>query len=122
MVIGDRRKFLSMVLTLKTEVNLENMVPTSVLAADSLFVGNQIGSSAKTLEEAGKDPLWTKYFNDGMKAANAKTTSNAQIVQKWILLPSDFSEAGGELTPTMKLKRSVAAAKYTDVIEAMYAE
>jgi hypothetical protein len=28
------------------------------------------------------DPLWSKYMDDGMKAANAKTTSAAQIVQK----------------------------------------
>lgn len=57
-----------------------------------------------------------------MKAANKKTTSNAQIVQKWALLPSDFTEKGGELTPTMKLKRSVAAEKYSTLIEEMYAE
>ena len=57
-----------------------------------------------------------------MKAANKKTESNAQIVQKWRLLPHDFSEKTGELTPTMKLKRSVVAEKYHDLIEALYAE
>lgn len=57
-----------------------------------------------------------------MKAANKKTTSNAQIVQKWKLLPADFTERGGELTPTMKLKRSVAAEKYSKLIEELYAE
>jgi long-subunit acyl-CoA synthetase (AMP-forming) len=82
----------------------------------------QIGSTATTLPEATKDPLWIKYIDDGMKAANKKTTSNAQIVQKWKLLPSDFTERGGELTPTMKLKRSVAAEKYSKLIEELYAE
>ena len=57
-----------------------------------------------------------------MKAANKKTTSNAQIVQKWKLLPCDFSEKTGELTPTMKLKRSVVAEKYSALIEILYAE
>ena len=57
-----------------------------------------------------------------MKAANKKTTSNAQIVQKWRLLANDFTEKGGELTPTMKLKRSVAAEKYAAIIDALYAE
>ena len=66
--------------------------------------------------------MWSKYFNDGMKAANKKTESNAQIVQKWKLLPCDFSEKTGELTPTMKLKRSVVADKYSIIIEALYAE
>lgn len=55
-----------------------------------------------------------------MKEGNKKTDSNAQIVQKWTLLSSDFSEKTGELTPTMKLKRSVVAEKFSDEIEKMY--
>jgi long-chain-fatty-acid--CoA ligase ACSBG len=121
MVIGDRRKFLSILLTLKTEVDLETGIPTNVLAKDTLFVGQQIGSSAKTVEEAKNDPLWIKYINDGMKVANSKTTSSAQIVQKWKLLDTDFSERGGELTPTLKLKRNVAADKHSAAIEEIYA-
>jgi len=122
MVIGDKRKYLTMLVSLKTEVDLETMIPTDKLAADSLFVGSQIGSSAKTVGEAASDPLWKKYIDNGMKVANSKTTSNAQIVQKWSLLPVDFSEKGGELTPTLKLKRSVAAAKHEALIEALYAD
>ena len=57
-----------------------------------------------------------------MKEANKKTESNAQIVQKWKLLACDFSEKTGELTPTMKVKRSVVAEKYHDLIEALYGE
>jgi long-chain-fatty-acid--CoA ligase ACSBG len=122
MVIGDKRKYLTMLVSLKTEVDLETMIPTDKLAADSLFVGSQIGSSAKTVGEAASDPLWKKYIDNGVKVANSKTTSNAQIVQKWSLLPIDFSEKGGELTPTLKLKRSVAAAKHEALIEALYAD
>ena len=122
MVIGDRRKYLAMVISLKCEMDMETGSSTDKLAADSLFVGKNIGSTATTLTEASLDPLWIKYFNEGMKAANKKTTSNAQIVQKWKLLPSDFTEKGGELTPTMKLKRSVVAEKYSVLIEALYAE
>lgn len=55
-----------------------------------------------------------------MKAANRKTTSQAQVVQKWALLPVDFAEKTGELTPTLKLKRSVAAKKYEALIDGMY--
>ena len=71
--------------------------------------------------QAAKDPLWAKYLNDGMKEGNKKTDSNAQIVQKWTLLSNDFSEKTDELTPTMKLKRSVVAEKYAAEIEKMYA-
>ena len=72
--------------------------------------------------QAIKDPLWIKYLTDGMKEGNKKTDSNAQIVQKWILLPGDFSEKSGELTPTMKLKRSVVSEKHSDAIEKMYGD
>ena len=41
-------------------------------------------------------------------------------IQKFTILPADFSVVGEELTPTFKLKRSVAEKKYTPQIEAMY--
>jgi long-chain-fatty-acid--CoA ligase ACSBG len=121
MVIGDKRKFLTMLVSLKVETEPETGAPTNRLAADALFVGKQIGSSAKTTEEAKNDPLWMEYIRKGMKEGNSKTTSNAQIVQKFELLTTDFSEKAGELTPTLKLKRNVVVEKYSDLIESMYA-
>ena len=41
-------------------------------------------------------------------------------IQKFTILPEDFSVVGEELTPTFKLKRSVAEKKYITQIEAMY--
>lgn len=120
MVIGDKRKFLSVLLTLQVEQD-EDGVPTNKLTGQALDTSKQIGSAATTTEEAQKDPAWKKYFDDGLKAANKKSTSRAQVVQKWTLLATDFSEKGTELTPTLKLKRSVTAEKYSAVIEAMYA-
>jgi long-chain acyl-CoA synthetase len=43
-----------------------------------------------------------------------------QTIKKFILLPRDFSVDGEELTPTLKLKRKVIAAKYQDRIERLY--
>jgi long-chain-fatty-acid--CoA ligase ACSBG len=122
MVIGDKRKYLTMVVTLKTEVDKDTGAPNDQLAKDALFVAAKIGSSATTVTAAIKCPEWKKYIDAGMKAANARTTSQAQIVQKWALLPRDFSEKMGDLTPTMKLKRSVAAEHFAKEIEAMYKE
>ena len=56
----------------------------------------------------------------GLAEANDKATSRAQKVAKWAILPTDFTEGGGELTPTLKLKRSVTAEKYQDVIDKLY--
>jgi len=46
-----------------------------------------------------KDVNSTSYkaVNAGLIAANAKAISNAQKIQKWTLLPKDFSVHGGEL-------------------------
>jgi long-chain-fatty-acid--CoA ligase ACSBG len=120
MVIGDKRKFLSMLVTLKVEVDSDTGAPTNNLAADALYVGRQIGSSAKTTDEAKDDPKWIEYITKGMKEGNSKTTSNAQIVQKFELLTNDFSEKAGELTPTLKLKRNIVAEKYAKLIDSMY--
>ena len=45
-----------------------------------------------------------------------------ETIKRFILLPRDFSIEGGELTPTLKLKRKVIVEKYHDRIEEMYAE
>uniref|UniRef100_A0A7S3M9T8 AMP-dependent synthetase/ligase domain-containing protein n=1 Tax=Spumella elongata TaxID=89044 RepID=A0A7S3M9T8_9STRA len=119
MVIGDKRKFLTLLVSLKVEVDGEAR-PTDQLAADSLFIGEQIGSAAKTYSEAKADPLWKDYIDKGVKTANSKTTSNAQIVQKWTWLPVDFSEKAGDLTPTLKLKRSVVTEKNAALIDSLY--
>ena len=87
MVVGDRQKYLAMLVSLKCEVDPDSGEPTDKLAGDALYVGHEIGSTATTMKEAAADPKWKKYIDDGMKAANAKTTSNAQIVQKWAMLP-----------------------------------
>ena len=44
------------------------------------------------------------------------------LLQKFIILPVDFSISGGELTPTMKLKRKTVTEKYSNFIEELYQE
>ena len=122
MVVGDKRKYLAMLVSLKCEVNLETGAPTDELAGDALAEGEKIGSQAKTLSAAAKDPKWQKYVDDAMKTANGRTTSAAQKVQKFAWLPVDFSEKEGDLTPTLKLKRSVVNKKYTPLIDELYGE
>ena len=51
MVIGDKRKYLAMLVSLKSEINMETGAPTDQLAADSLFVGKSIGSTATTVTQ-----------------------------------------------------------------------
>jgi long-chain acyl-CoA synthetase len=54
-------------------------------------------------------------------AANAQLASYAQV-KRFAILPDDFSLEGGELTPTLKLKRREVYRKYEALLDALYAE
>ncbi|TYZ58256.1 hypothetical protein PybrP1_007933 [[Pythium] brassicae (nom. inval.)] len=94
--------------------------PLQTLDNAARAVAHAIGSDAVTVAEARACPNFQQYIADGMKRANAKSTSRAQVVQKFHVLDRDFSIHGGELTPTLKLKRSVVEKMYHDEIESLY--
>ena len=65
--------------------------------------------------------LWLKdNLQNGLNRANDKALSNPHKVQKYAILPRDFSVHGQELGPTLKLKRNFVMKKYKDIIEKMY--
>ena len=51
----------------------------------------------------------------------AEAVSHAEFIRKFRILPVDFTEDTGELTPTMKVKRKVVAEKFAHDIDAIYA-
>ncbi|XP_066512539.1 long-chain-fatty-acid--CoA ligase ACSBG2-like [Hoplias malabaricus] len=123
MLVGDKRKFLSMLLTLKCKVD-ENGEPTDELSPLAVDFCQKHGVAASKVSEIinNKEPAIYKAIQDGVDKINAKATSNAQRVQKWTILPRDFSISGGELGPTMKLKRPVVAKMYKEEIDKIYEE
>ena len=46
--------------------------------------------------------------------------SNAQRIRKWVILKTDISLGKGELTATMKMKRSVVVRNYAKEIDGIY--
>ncbi|XP_029294937.1 long-chain-fatty-acid--CoA ligase ACSBG2-like isoform X2 [Cottoperca gobio] len=123
MLIGDRLKFLSMLLTLKCVVD-DNGEPTDELSPEALNFCQQNDVTATTVSEiiANKEPAIYNAIQEGMERVNARSTSNAQKIQKWVILERDFSIGGGELGPTMKLKRPVVVKMYQEKINELYAE
>ena len=45
---------------------------------------------------------------------------SSREVKKFTVLPADFTQEGGELTPTLKVKRKVVSDKYRQAIEELY--
>jgi len=52
---------------------------------------------------------------------NGKAVSRAAHIRKFKIIAEDFSIPGGELTPTLKLKRSVTAKKYQKLLDEIFA-
>ena len=119
MLVGDRRKFISALITLKTDVDADG-TPTDVLAPPALAVAASVGSSVKTATEATTCPHLRAVIDAAVAAANAAGASRASKIQKWALVTPDFSVANGELTPTLKLKRHAVVTRHAKVIESMY--
>ncbi|XP_063782627.1 long-chain-fatty-acid--CoA ligase ACSBG1 isoform X2 [Pseudophryne corroboree] len=122
-LIGDRRKFLSMLLTLKSTVDLDTLEPMDNLTQEAIRFCQEVGSKATTVSEivGQKDQPVYRAIQEGIDKVNSKAVSNAQCIQKWAILAKDFSIDGGEMGPTMKIKRYVILEKYKEVVEAFYA-
>ena len=65
-------------------------------------------SSTATRSDAKRSPEYKAHLDAGLARANKNAISRAQNVQKWAILPRDFTQENGELTPTMKLRRAWA--------------
>ena len=121
MVIGDNRKYLSMLITLK-HVQAPDMSWTNELLPMTAKDLKGLGVEGNTPSEIRLDPNFVKYIEEKLAAVNNNAVSRAHGVRRWYLLDGDFSIVGGEMTPTLKLKRKVAAKKYAKEIESLYIE
>lgn len=118
MMIGDKRKFNTALLTLQaggtgTEPGGDQLTGTAVGYVDGVT----------TIEEACGSKEFIDKIIQALKDTNADHKAcpmNASKVQRFTILPRDFSISGEELTATLKLKRSVVVDKYHNAIERMY--
>ena len=74
-------------------------MPTDKLSRPAIEWCQSIGSNAKTLCDIldNQDENVLKAIQAGIDAANKRAPSRAQVIQKWSILPRDFSIPGGEL-------------------------
>merc|ERR1711990_1373645 len=108
---GDKRKYNVALVTLKA-VGANGEVP----GTDELDAGAaRVNPAVKTISGAMKDEVWIKTITDAITSANSNGKvcfNNACKIQKFTILPHNFSEQNGELTPTKKLKRAVVQKMY----------
>jgi long-subunit acyl-CoA synthetase (AMP-forming) len=104
-VIGDRRKYLAALVTLDPE----RLTAEAALA----------GSPARNVDDAAKCSLFNKHLEKQIDTINEKL-ARVQTIKRFTIIPQEFTIDGGELTPTMKVKRKVVNEKYKREIESLY--
>jgi long-chain acyl-CoA synthetase len=105
MVHGDKRKYLTALVTLNPE--------TIAAFAD------KEGLSSKGIPELAKEPKIFKLIEQEVKAKNKELASYEQI-KKFAVLTEDFSVENGDLTPTLKVRRKVVTEKYKELLDSFY--
>jgi long-chain acyl-CoA synthetase len=104
-VIGDNRKYLSAL--------IEPAFP--VLERYATEHGIAFTSRADLVSRPEILALYDERI-----AARSRELAGYEQVKRFTLLPREFTQADGELTPTLKIRRRMVEAAYADLIEAMY--
>jgi long-chain-fatty-acid--CoA ligase ACSBG len=119
-VVGDRMPYLVCLVTIKTKPDLSTGYFTNELADEALSVS----AGTKVVEQAMHDPLWMKTIEKAIKDYNSsdECVHNNHRVHRFAILPRDLSVPGGELTPTMKLRRAAILDVHKAQVERLYRE
>ena len=106
-VVGDRMPFVSALVTLDPE-----MLP--------VWLANNGLPADLGLEKAASEPAVRAEVQRAIDRAN-ETVSRAESIRAFSILPVEWTEASGHLTPKLSIKRSVILADFADVISDLYA-
>jgi long-chain acyl-CoA synthetase len=99
-VIGDKRKYVSVLIT--------------VVEADAKRL-----SGAASYAEAARSPQVKAKVQEVIDKLN-QTLPSYETIKRFTVLERDFSQETGEMTPTLKVKRKACTVKYKKEIDAMY--
>lgn len=102
-VIGDRRKYLTALVTLDPEASMRFLAERSIGGAPHVSA-EVLAAVQSAVDEVNRD------------------LARVETVKKFHVLPRPFSIETGELTPTLKVKRNVVYRNFSSEIESMYTE
>ena len=106
-VVGDHKPFISALVTLDPE-----MLPT--------WLANNGLPADMSLTEAATNEKVRAEVQGAIDRANTRV-SRAESIRKFTILPTEWTEASGHLTPKMSIKRNVIVSDFADAIEDIYA-
>jgi long-chain acyl-CoA synthetase len=104
MVVGDNQPFIATLVTID---------------ADEFSRWAEANGKSGTLADHLEDEDLRTAVQEAIDDANA-AVSKAESIRTFRILPEDFSIEGGELTPTLKVKRTVVADRYGPIIDEIY--
>jgi long-chain acyl-CoA synthetase len=105
LVVGDRKPYLAAIITLDAE--------------EAPAFAQELGSESDPEQLPGDERVQAE-IQKAVDQVNSQVGPVEQI-KRFEILSRDFSMEGGELTPTLKVKRNVVHEKYADTIESIYA-
>lgn len=106
-VVGDRRKFLAALLTLDPDA--------------APRIARERGLSASSTAELASHAGFQAYVREAIDEVN-RDLARYESIKRFHVLARELTVESGELTPTLKIKRKVVAARYGAEIDAMYAD
>lgn len=104
-IVGDGRNYL-----------------TALIAIDDSAVATMLGGTKGhgATEDLATHPAVVDHIGELIERLNAGR-ARAERIKDWRILPRELTIAGGELTPTLKVKRNVVIERFSDLVEEMYA-
>ncbi|MGL4443798.1 MAG: AMP-dependent synthetase/ligase, partial [Alsobacter sp.] len=105
MVVGDNKPFIGALITIDPE------------AFPAWAKQNNKGSAG--VADLTQDPDLVAAIQGAVDDAN-KAVSHAEAIKKFAILPADWTEEGGQITPSLKLKRAVVMQEFATEVEALY--
>lgn len=106
LVIGDRRNYVTALITLEPEA--------------AAAYARRLGLETAGLADLAARPEIRREVDEAVTRGNQRLNRSEQV-KKFALLPVTWLPDSDELTPTAKLKRRAIQAKYAEQIEALYA-
>ena len=121
-LIGEQRKFLSMLITLKVKYDSFGRATDELDPNVQSFLFRKFNPTVpvKTIEQAKRNPEVMDYIASRIAELNRQAQSRVHTVKKWLIVDREFTVDNGELTPTLKIKRKVIANLYENEIKELY--